>query len=378
MTSPRRLVLLVAALSAVALTFAVDHYFVYQAEGMAVLFRGLLALQFTLWYLWIGVGPLAWWCAQRWPIRAGHKVRGVVRHLLVAMAVSSAILISYTGIYAALLEMPVTRNWYTDVDRGRPLRVNMMFFFSAYFHMQMFAYSAVVAIAHAVRSANELRARERETLQLSEQLATARLQVLTAQLQPHFLFNTLHTIGSLVLQRKNEQATEMLAELGELLRITLERQSAELITLSDEFEHLKRYLHIEETRFGDRLTVTWRIDPKALEMLVPPLILQPIVENALKHGVAARTGAASVDIQASIERLARRLQVSVYNDGPPLSDAAARGRFGFGLRNVTERLVTLDPHAKLTLENVDHRGVRATIDLPALQAADDQRGAISA
>src|SRR4029079_17014083 len=117
----------------------------------------------------------------------------------------------------------------------------------------------------------------------------------------HFLFNTLHTIGSLVLQRENDRAVAMIAELGDLLRETLDRRQADLFPLRDEIAHLRRYARIEEARFGDRLAVAWRIDPAAEPAMVPSFILQPIVENAFRHGIGKRTDAGRLEVSARAE-----------------------------------------------------------------------------
>jgi two-component system, LytTR family, sensor kinase len=365
---------LLAGLTGVALLFSSQLYVIYRAESVPTPFVAIVTLQLVHWYAWAVVGPVAWWQAARWPIRGGDKLRNGVRHAALAILIGLAIVALFVAVYELLLHWPATVSWFSAVDRARPLRANALFWFSAYFHIELLIYAAIVGIASAVRSDRDLRTREREALQLSSQLATARLQVLTAQLQPHFLFNTLHTIGSLILQRNSEHAMRILAELGELLRLTLDRQSAELIPLHDELEHLKRYLRIEETRFGDRLTVTWRIDPAALSALVPPLILQPIVENALKHGVSRRIEPATVDVRAVL--VDGRLRVSVYNDGPLLDAAWSPDAFGFGLRNVHERLVTQGEGSALTVRNVDQRGVLATIDLAARMAAQPSQGAL--
>jgi LytS/YehU family sensor histidine kinase len=163
---------------------------------------------------------------------------------------------------------------------------------------------------------------------------------------------------------------QILAELGELLRITLHRQRAESIPLSEELDHLSRYLRIEEARFGDRLTVEWQIEPAALKALVPPLILQPLVENALKHGVATRIERATLVIRAAIEN--GRLRTSVRNDGPMLPASwALESSKGFGLRNVHERLHTRGGACTLRVENAGTQGVLATIELPADLAVAD-------
>jgi two-component system LytT family sensor kinase len=376
MTGPRLALWLLGPLTAIALVFSSQIYMVYRAESVPMPFRAILLVQMCHWYVWLAAGPMTWFAANRWPLRTGRKVRNVARHIAIGVVVSLVVVAVYAALAYVVMRMPITRDWFPPASRSQSLRSTATFFFTAHFHVELVVYGAIFAIAHAMRSTSELRAREREALQLSSQLATARLQVLTAQLQPHFLFNTLHTIGSLILQHKNNQATEMLAELGELLRITLDRHGASLITLGEELDHLRRYLHIEETRFGDRLTVMWHIDAAALDVLVPPLILQPVVENALKHGVAARMDPTTVDIRATTA--GGRLRVSVYNDGPLLRHTSSTASSRFGLRNVRERLATLDAGATLTLENVGTSGVRASVDMRAMAAADEQRGAISA
>ena len=376
MTRVRRTSWLLIGLTAVALLFASQLYVVYRAEGMSIPFAAILVPQIFYWYSWVIAGPFAWSRAARWPVRSGDKLlANLARHAAVAVLTGLAVVGVYFTVYEIVLHLPVTLNWSTPLDRARPWTANAMFLFSAYFHIQLLLYAAVVGIASAVRSNRELVTREREALQLSSQLATARLQVLTAQLQPHFLFNTLHTIGSLILQRNTEHAMRILAELGELLRLTLDRQRAERIPLGDELEHLKRYLRIEETRFGDRLTVAWRIEAAALEALVPPLLLQPIVENALKHGVSRRIEPAVLEIHAAL--VGSRLRISIYNDGPLLDPAWSPDAAGFGLRNVHERLITQGQDSFLKLENVDARGVLATLDMPARFGGDAIRGAAS-
>jgi two-component system LytT family sensor kinase len=360
--------LLLTGLTLLALLFASQVYVVYQAESIPVEFGALLALQIVHWYSWAIAGPLAWSAGMRWRIRGDHKVASVLRHAALGSGLSLMVVILQAGVCAIAMNLPATSRWFETLGKIRTFDALVIFFFSLYFHIELIVYGAVVAVANAVRSNRELRDRERETLQLSSQLTAARLQVLTAQLQPHFLFNTLHTIGSLILQRKNEDAMQMLAELGELLRITLHRQTAESIPLSEELDHLKRYLHIEEARFGDRLTVEWEVAPAALSALVPPLILQPLVENALKHGVGARIERATLVIRAAME--GDRLRVSVRNDGPTLPTSwSLESSRGFGLRNVHDRLLTRGGSCTLRVENAGSRGVLATIEMPAEMAA---------
>jgi two-component system LytT family sensor kinase len=228
--------------------------------------------------------------------------------------------------------------------------------------VELVIYGGIVAVAHAVRSTALLRAREHETLRLQAELTGAKLTALRMQLQPHFLFNTLHTIGSLVLQRETQRAVELLSGLGELLRGTLAHRDNDLVPLRDEIAYLRRYLKIEEARFSDRLTIRWDIDPAAEEALIPPFILQPVVENAFRHGISRRTDESILGIAATTEQ--GSVRITVYNDGPPLSHAFAVDRAsGYGLKNVRERLQTRNPAGRLELANAA-AGVRATLLLP--------------
>jgi LytS/YehU family sensor histidine kinase len=364
MTAARSLALF-SALTVVALIFASQLYVVYQWEGIPITFAVVFATQLAHWYTWGLAGPIAWKTGTRWPLRGPRTLPNTMRHVVAGVTIGLLVITVYAAVLSIAMNQPLTSRWFQPLGNIRTFGGLVVLFFSLYFHIELLTYGAIVAVANAVGSNRELRERERETLQLSSQLTAARLQVLTAQLQPHFLFNTLHTIGSLILQRKNDAAMEMLAELGELLRITLHRQSAESIPLKDELDHLKRYVRIEEARFGDRLAVQWDVEPQSLDACVPPLILQPLVENALKHGVATRVERATLVIRAAMDN--GRLRVSVRNDGPTLpTNWALESSKGFGLRNVHERLVTRGGACTLRVENAGTQGVLATIELPAV------------
>jgi two-component system, LytTR family, sensor kinase len=350
---------LVTALTAVSLLISSQLYVAYRAEGVPMPFGIILMLQVGHWACWAAAGPLAWSLAARWPLRPGRRLQSAARHAAAAVIVAIAVIVAFGALSQLSMRVPWTARWLPFQDRS--VASTARFLFATYFHLELLVYAAIVAVAHAVHSYRALVARERESLQLSSQLANARLQVLTAQLQPHFLFNALHTVGSLILQRKNDDALRILAELGDLLRITLDRQSAGSITLREEIEHLERYLRIEEARFGDRLSVRWRVDPVTLDARIAPFLLQPLVENALKHGVAASVDAVTVEIRAT--QHGDSLRVSIYNDGPPLPhDWSGETSFGFGLRNVHERLVTLG-HGSLRVANEGSHGVRTTLEI---------------
>jgi two-component system, LytTR family, sensor kinase len=176
-------------------------------------------------------------------------------------------------------------------------------------------------------------------IQLEAQLSDARLRTLQAELHPHFLFNTLHAISTLV-HTKPELADRMISRLSDLLRLTFDRSGANRVPLQQELEFLQKYLEIEQIRFQDRLTVNFDIDPDTLDAEVPRLILQPLVENAIQHGIAPRSGPGHVQVAARREE--GRLWLEVRDDGVGLNAGArARLRSGIGLANTRDRLACL-------------------------------------
>ena len=184
--------------------------------------------------------------------------------------------------------------------------------------------SLVVGAAHALSYARVSRDRRERALGLEASLAKARLQVLQARLQPHFLFNTLHSISTL-MRRDVEAAETMLVQLSDLLRMALERSDQEQIPLQTEVDFIEKYLDIQQVRFGDRMRVGWSVETDTRQALVPSMIIQPLVENAIIHGIAPRREGGRVDIVA--RRIDGWLEVTVADDGPGFqgSDAETPG-----------------------------------------------------
>jgi len=185
------------------------------------------------------------------------------------------------------------------------------------------------------------------------------------QLHPHFLFNTLHSISALV-HKNADAADKMIARLGDFLRLTLENSGAQEVSLQEELEFLKCYLEIERIRFEDRLSVQLAIDPEALDARLPNLILQPIVENAIRHGISRRTSAGRIEIEA--HRLNGTLQVQVTDNGPGLASDSNSGtivKAGVGLANTQARLKQLygDRH-RLDLSNATSGGLTVILEIP--------------
>jgi len=204
----------------------------------------------------------------------------------------------------------------------------------------IFDYAQVAAVGWAIHYQHESRQRSVRTSQLEARLAQAQLEVLRMQLQPHFLFNTLNAIAAL-MHRDIPGAERMLARLSDLLRHSLQNGAAQQVPLKEELAFLERYLDIERIRFQDRLTVERSIEPGTLDALVPNLVLQPLVENAIRYGVAPRAAGGRVGLAA--RRVADELELSVSDDGPGFAPDSASGPqgFGVGLANTRARLAQL-------------------------------------
>jgi signal transduction histidine kinase len=240
-------------------------------------------------------------------------------------------------------------------------------------------YWAVIALQAVYRSQKDAKSREREAFELrvqaselAQQLAAAQLSALKMQLQPHFLFNTLGAIIVLIQQQKTAQAEAMVAKLGDLLRLTLEDVETQEVPLWRELEFLRLYLAIEQVRFEDRLRVHIAPAPELSEILVPHMVLQPIVENAVRHGLGQSEDAVTIAVDAT--RTNGTLTLVVSDDGPGLSPSKA-GYSGIGLTNTRTRLARLyGDRARLIVEPAAGRGVRVTIALPIRTgAAEDDR-----
>jgi LytS/YehU family sensor histidine kinase len=231
---------------------------------------------------------------------------------------------------------------------------------AAAFHIDMINLAFIMSVAHLLL---HLRDRQEKTLRaalLEAQLSEARMQTLQSQLQPHFLFNSLHTVGQLVRTQRSADAMKVVERLGDLLRTTLDERRPQLVTLADELRFARAYLEIEEIRFADRLRVDWQYEPAVECALVPPFLLQPLIENAVRHGIAPTASAGRLTI--SIDQRNGMLEIVVRDDGKGLR---ADLREGVGLRNTRERLETAFPgQAQLRIENAPGGGAEARVVIP--------------
>jgi two-component system LytT family sensor kinase len=228
-------------------------------------------------------------------------------------------------------------------------------------HSDLLTYWVLVGLSHAVGYYRKYQERELKATQLEARLVQAQLQALKMQLQPHFLFNTLHAISALV-HKDVEAADRMITRLSEFLRITLDSVGVQEVPLKTELESLDKYLEIEQVRFGSRLAVVRSISAETLHLLVPNLILQPLVENAVRHSIAPRASGGRIEIRARSEK--GILVVDVLDDGP--GAPAESYREGVGLANTRARLQQLYGSAQtLDLRNDPGVGFRVSLSLPA-------------
>jgi two-component system, LytTR family, sensor kinase len=222
-------------------------------------------------------------------------------------------------------------------------------------------FASVIGIAHAIRFYLQKRARERAEAALRARLSQAQLEALKSQLHPHFLFNTLNSVASL-MHWDVAAADEMITQLSDLLRETLHHPGTHEITLAEELALIEKYLSIVRVRFEDRLTVVYNVEPDVKAALVPHFILQPLIENALEHGIALEPGPGRVAIRAGRE--GERLRIDVVDDGPGFMPQATNGN-GVGLANTRARLAELyGERQRVTLEAARPRGARVTVTLP--------------
>jgi LytS/YehU family sensor histidine kinase len=303
-------------------------------------------------FLWALTTVAIFWLTRRYPLERGRMPRRIAVHLVAAVAIAMA----RTGI------MLVLAWWYL-----RWLRVFPTFslqFWSTSSQNVLF-YALLLGIAHLVLYYRRYREREQAVEQLARGLTEARLQALKMQLQPHFLFNTLNAISALIPDEA-KPARRMVARLGDLLRTTLEHEETQEVTLRDELAFLQPYLEIEQARLGDRLTVVMNIAPETLDARVPHLLLQPLVENAVRHGIASRIEPGTVQISTTRGADDRFLQLEIRDDGRGLEpNSDVRIRRGVGLTNIRSRLEQLyGPDHRFTLENHAERGVLVRISIP--------------
>lgn len=342
--------LIFAAWTVFGLITANQFYMQFELRGEPMSWRD--ALQHGLFeaYLWALATLAIFWLARRFPLERGRMLRGTAVHLVGAVVLSLARV-------AVVVEVSRQVEWLRERNYDRQ--------FWGGFHQYILYYVLLLGIAHAVLYYGRYRERERAAERLAAGLTEARLQALKMQLQPHFLFNTLNAISALI-PAEAKPARRMVARLGDLLRIALEHEETQEVTLREELAFLQPYLEIEQARLEDRLTVVMEIAPETLDARVPHLILQPLVENAIRHGIAPRIEPGRVEISATSGADDRFLHLEVRDDGPGMDrEGGTRTRKGVGLPNIQSRLEQLyDGEHRFEFENHPEGGAVVRISLP--------------
>ena len=286
-----------------------------------------LAYGCALWFWWALVVYLLWRSTSRWPSALRVSSPTLVVHALIAVGVVTL----HLGFLqeAARLIIRLGPGSVKAEYRG------LDFFCFPRFGMELLMYGLCWLACAVVNTQLAAQRDSMRSLELERQLSSAHLRALQMQLEPHFLFNTLNAVTALVELGRREQALETLEHLNTVLRLVLKRNAPSKIPLAQELEVLESYLAIEQVRFADRLRVDINLDPNTLDGLVPCFLLQPIVENAIRHGIAQCED--SGWIETSAQRVGTRLRLQVRDNGPGMNRRSASG-FGLGLSNTKERL----------------------------------------
>jgi sensor histidine kinase YesM len=281
----------------------------------------------VLWLWWAGVTYLLWRVGHRHPFIFRSSVPNLLFQILLAVVTSALHLVSLH--LSTRVMGHIWPEWHTA-------RFDMLEFFGiGRFSLDFLVYAVVWSACAIVRMQIVAQEEAFHSLELKQQLSAAKLHALQMQLQPHFLFNTLNGITTLVRSGRQKEADGMLSHLNAILKATLAVSTPEKILLAQELQTIDSYLAIEQARFTDRLRVEMKVDPTALDGLVPCFLLQPIVENAIRHGIGRREKGGV--IQASVARNGDRLHMCVTDNGPGLNGKSASGH-GIGLKNTRERL----------------------------------------
>jgi len=361
----RRAALLFGGWTLVSIIFAGISYAAAIGENNKEFgFFSALKLNLVQFYVWAILAPFVFRFSRRFPIELRPRN---IRNLLLYFPA----LISFAGIHQIIhlaVLWSITPQWR---QKYPALMDCYRAYFAFGFYIDLIIALLIVIAVHALLYYQSFRASELAQSSLKTQLAQAQLRALKMQLHPHFLFNTLHSISSLVLEDP-PKANSMIARLGDFLRLTVDNSEQQLVTLKEESEFLRCYLDIEQVRFGDRLTVTFELEPQTLSAQVPHLILQPLVENAIQHAIAPRSARGHINIEA--KRLNSLLRLEIRDNGPGITlKTDLLGAERVGLSNVRARLHQIygyDSHFELG--NATDGGLTVVMEIPFQCEADNR------
>jgi LytS/YehU family sensor histidine kinase len=367
----RRTLFTIAA--AIWMTFAVvqvGQSFVFaRAAGREWTLRGAVLGAFPWWLSWLLLTPVIAALAERFPFTDGRHWRSLAKHAIAGALIAVVVLVVVGTVY-----------WYTlgqfsGVASSLANQVHR--FLGNFFLESIVTYAGTAGVfvaidfARAVRDEAITRAQlEARAAELESSVAQARLDALSMQMNPHFLFNTLTAISGLIAQERKAEAREVIQRLGELLRQSLGNGNGAFSTVAREAALLEDYLYIQRLRFSDRLSARVDIDRDAQDLLIPTMLLQPLVENAIRHGVEPREGKGTVQVSVTREADLVRISIADSGRGFSLGQDGRPTREGIGIANTRERLDHIyGSNASLLLGNRSSGGAEAVVVLPALTEA---------
>jgi signal transduction histidine kinase len=331
----------------IGLLFVFQNYVGMSQETTQYKWNELVVGLLSYWYVWALLFPFIVWLARHNPLEAGPTTRILGWHIPAFIFVP----VLHIALYALFLHA-------VDGDERPYLKTSIMLMKSGLFFRYL-TYAFLLATSYSIDYYRHYKDRELRTSRLEAKLVEAQLQALKSQIHPHFLFNTLNAISSL-MHKDVEAADEAISRLADLLRATLEVNGAQEVTLRQELDLLKQYIEIERLRLGERLRVTMDVQQEANQAMVPNLLLQPIVENAIRYGVATQSRTGTVMVSARYAEA--KLELRVSDDGPGLPENFEEG---IGLRNTKARLRQLYGmnHSFLMTEGASG-GLCVTLQIP--------------
>jgi two-component system, LytTR family, sensor kinase len=345
---------IVAIWGAIAVWDATQTVLVMRSEGMHHNWLPLWLSSVLVWFPWAIVTPLVFRLGSAFP---PQRLRPFTTWLVhpAACAVVGLSAAAWNSLVEVLLNP-----WAGQ----RPIFFTPLWIDKYYNGVlsSILLYSCILGAQYMLESSQRLAVQQAEAARLSELLSKAQLRALRQQIEPHFLFNTLNAIAGLVREERNDDAVNMIVGLSDFLRRVVEDSDRQQVALAEEIEFLQKYVDIQKARFADRLQVSVEIPRELLPAQFPALILQPMVENAIKHGIAKRVQGGVIRVTAF--RSNGSLNLSVYNDGPGLPGRDEM-RSGIGLSNVRSRLQGLYGDAfQLTMHDCPPSGVEVELSVP--------------
>ena len=315
----------------------------------------IFGTELLTWLPWVLATPFVISLAQRHALFRGTTIATAAIHLA-AFTIISLVAEAWFSMLQMLFNPWGYSQRPTFVDAWRTSLLLQILTF-------LIVYALILTATYAMEARERMARQMTETARLSGELSRSQLAALRQQIEPHFMFNTLHSITGLVRDHENDAAVSMIVGLSEFLRRALEDSHRSQVNLEEEVEYLQRYLDIQKVRFGERLQVKVDISAELLRAQVPNLLLQPLVENAIKHGIAKRAAGGTVRVTGA--HLSGKLYLSVYNDGPDLPTHGQAIRTGVGISNLRTRLQILHgTESELKLNHADTGAVEVVVSLP--------------